>query len=120
MLFGEVTSSVKWRYRQRVPPPLETLRAVHLEGVQQAVYMNTWCCVVFLLEYWRRFCREACSAPLREARTPAGVGSSAWWADDCSAHRLTGPSELAPPAVPWLTQEEPRAGTPSEGGGSST
>lgn len=46
VLFGEVTSSVKWRCRQRVPPPLETLRAVHLEGIQRAVYMNTWCCVV--------------------------------------------------------------------------
>ena len=43
VLFGEVTSSPdKRRCRQRVPPPLETLRAVHLEGIQREVHMKTW------------------------------------------------------------------------------
>ena len=72
VLLGEVTSSPdKWRCRQRVPPPLETLRAIHLEGIQRAVHMNTWCCVVFLPENWRRFCREARSAPFTGGLLPS-------------------------------------------------
>lgn len=121
VLPGEVTSSPdKWRCRQRVPPPLETLRAVHLEGIQQAVHMNTWWCVVFLPENWRRFCREACSAPFTGGLLPSESR------EQCLALLIAVPTALQAP-LSWLlllslgfTQEEPGAGMPPEGGGGST
>lgn len=100
-----VTSSPdKRRCRQHVPPPLETLRAVHLEGIQRKVHMKTWWWFVlcFFLRIGEGSVVRLALCPSREAPSPARLRSSAWRAADCSVRCLAGPSELAPPVVPRL------------------